>query len=150
MNYPAVLSSKQMLTQDLLTIQSMGVPSPYLMELAANAVRVGFQSCVQPLDKIAVICGTGNNGGDGFAVARQLKIQGFDVECFHIGQPKTPDALHHQKIMQGAGLQSNSVEHFDPNKFKWVVDALLGTGLNQAVRPNLQSVVHKINTVRNC
>ena len=149
MNYPAVLSSKQMFTQDKLTIDSMGVPGPHLMELAANAVRMSFQSSIEPLDKIAVICGTGNNGGDGFAVARQLKIQGFNVECFHSGQPKTSDALYHQRIMQVAGLQSNSVEHFDPIKFQWVIDALLGTGLKQVIRKNLRSVVQRINKVGN-
>ena len=88
MNYPEVLSSEQMNHQDRLTIESLGVPGTHLMELAANAVRMNFQANVNPSDQIAVICGTGNNGGDGFAIARQLHIQGFKVECFQTGQPK--------------------------------------------------------------
>ncbi|MEE2923510.1 MAG: NAD(P)H-hydrate epimerase [bacterium] len=149
MNYPAVLSSEQMNYQDRLTIESSGVPGSHLMELAANAVRMNFQSNINPSDKIAVICGTGNNGGDGYAVARQLHIQGFKVECFQTDHPKTLDALHHMKIMNMSGLKSNHIKNFVPERFEWVIDALLGTGLKQAIRENLQTVVNKINTIAN-
>ena len=53
MNYPAVLSSEQMNYQDRLTIESSGVPGSHLMELTANAVRMNFQSNIDPSDRIA-------------------------------------------------------------------------------------------------
>ena len=149
MNYPEVLSSEQMNHQDRLTIESLGVPGTHLIELAANAVRMNFQANVNPSDQIAVICGTGNNGGDGFAIARQLHIQGFNVECFQTGQPKTHDAQHHMKIMHSSGLNSNYVDNFVPDKFQWVIDALLGTGLKQGIRDNLKTVIKKINAISN-
>ena len=149
MNFPAILSSKQMNYQDSLTIKSLGVPGSHLMELAANAVRLNFQDDLSPSDKIAVICGTGNNGGDGFAVARQLYIQGYNVECFQSGQPKTRDSLFHKKIMQRSGLQSNPIEYFVPDKFQWVIDALVGTGLKRAIRKDLHTAINNINRVPN-
>ena len=149
MKYPPILSAKQMNYQDHSTIDSLGVPGSHLMELAANAVRMNFQPLVKPSDRIAVICGTGNNGGDGFAIARQLHIQGFKVECFQAGLPKSLDAQNHMKIMQKSGLNSNCVGKFIPDQFQWVIDALLGTGLRQGVSENLKTVIEKINAVSN-
>src|SRR5690242_16045120 len=83
-----VLNSTQMREADRRTIEEIGIPSLVLMENAGRQVVAAMEAMHADLleGHVAVICGRGNNGGDGFVVARTLVQRGIPVSVFLIGQ----------------------------------------------------------------
>ena len=82
-----ILNADQMREADRRTIQDIGIASLVLMENAGRQVVAAIESLYPDLAerRIAIVCGKGNNGGDGFVVARTLHQRGFDVSVFVIG-----------------------------------------------------------------
>ena len=82
-----ILTAEQMREADRRTIQDIGIPSLVLMENAGRQAVAAMESFFQDLAdrQVAVLSGKGNNGGDGFVVARHLLSRGFDVRCFLMG-----------------------------------------------------------------
>ena len=82
-----ILNADQMREADRRTIQDIGIASLVLMENAGRQVVAAIESLYQDLAerRIAIVCGKGNNGGDGLVVARTLQQRGFDVSVFVIG-----------------------------------------------------------------
>src|SRR5438309_5398986 len=87
-NSMRVLNSAQMREADRRTIEEIGIPSLVLMENAGRQVVSAMEAIHGDLadHSIAVLCGRGNNGGDGFVVARTLLQRGVDVAVFLVGQ----------------------------------------------------------------
>jgi NAD(P)H-hydrate epimerase len=83
-----ILNAEQMREADRRTIQDIGIASLVLMENAGRQVVAAIESLYPDLAerRIAIVCGKGNNGGDGFVVARTLQQRGFDVSVFVIGR----------------------------------------------------------------
>src|SRR5882757_8104139 len=82
-----VLTSAQMREADRRTIEDIGIPSLVLMENAGRQVVAAIEAMHgELLDHVAVVCGRGNNGGDGFVVARTLVQRGVDVSVFLLGR----------------------------------------------------------------
>ena len=83
-----ILTADQMREADRRTIEDIGIPSLVLMENAGRQVVAAMESFFQDLAdrRVAIICGKGNNGGDGFVVARTLHQRGIDVSVFVVGQ----------------------------------------------------------------
>lgn len=146
-----VLTAAEMREVDRLTSER-GIPGLILMENAAGRVVDFLLQTFAPLSRhdIAVVCGKGNNGGDGFAVARQLftrnlcrtltVFETFDATTL------TGDALANRKMLDACGCPVQSVLRNEPNLATIVVDAVLGTGLKgPATGPSLEAI-HKINT----
>ena len=83
-----ILNAAQMREADRRTIEDIGIPSLVLMENAGRqvvaAMEAGYEERLN--GRVAVLCGRGNNGGDGFVVARTLLQRGVDVSVFLIGQ----------------------------------------------------------------
>lgn len=91
--------------------------------------------------KIAVICGNGNNGGDGFVIARHLYEHGADVEVFlPLGTPKTSDASYYYEKLSPIKISNNFCGQFDI-----IVDAVFGIGLSREPDQNLTSLFETIN-----
>ena len=80
-----VVTSKEMASLDAYTIHDVGIPSMVLMERAALAVAAQIQKISADRERILVVCGNGNNGGDGVAVARLLYLKGYHVDLFLTG-----------------------------------------------------------------
>ncbi len=104
--------------------------------------------------RAVVLCGPGNNGGDGFVVARLLKERGWDVELFLYGNPQKlpPDArVNYERWGEMGEVRPLLTERFnlrisdDDNPDLWV-DALFGTGLSRPIRPDLSKVFDDIET----
>ena len=83
-----IVGGSEMKALDGCTITGMGVPSCVLMERAALRVVEMIKKEAADAKKTLVVCGTGNNGGDGMAVARMLYLEGNDVEVWLIGNPE--------------------------------------------------------------
>ena len=75
----------QMKKADEYTIQTIGIPSIVLMERAALKVVEAMENAGIDLSRPLIVCGSGNNGGDGFAAARLLREKGCDVSALFVG-----------------------------------------------------------------
>jgi NAD(P)H-hydrate epimerase len=126
----ALLTTAEMAEADRLTIAG-GVPGPVLMARAGEAVTAVIQSRFTP-QPVAVLCGPGNNGGDGFVVARLLAAAGWPVKVAVLGaraELRGDAAVH-------AALWTGPVEALDPailDGASLVVDAVFGAGLSRPV-----------------
>src|SRR5438132_12474954 len=152
-----VLTAAQMREADRRTIEDVGIPSLVLMENAGRQVVAALEAIhTDILDRqVAVLCGRGNNGGDGFVVARTLLQRGADVSVFLIGQVSDVrgDARVNLDILGRLG--GTVVELADGQAWELhlseirdcnlIVDAIFGTGLNTPVRGMIESVITDIN-----
>lgn len=152
-----VLNAAQMREADRRTIEEIGIPSLVLMENAGRQVVAAIEASFENLQerRVAVVCGRGNNGGDGFVVARTLYQRGIDVAVFLLGRVADVrgDARTNLEILGRLGL--TVVEIDDEQEWELhlseitacglVVDALFGTGLRQAVSGMLETVVADLN-----
>ncbi|MFH1196849.1 MAG: NAD(P)H-hydrate dehydratase [bacterium] len=154
-----LFTSEQVRAADSYAINRLGIPGIVLMENAAinifNAIMDNF-SALSVADKIGIICGKGNNGGDGFAVARHFINNGFDVNIIALADEKelTGDALINYKITKRVVEEkiSSSIIRFrnlkDLKSFQdcsLIIDAILGTG----AKGNLAEPIKGIVTVMN-
>jgi ADP-dependent NAD(P)H-hydrate dehydratase / NAD(P)H-hydrate epimerase len=127
-NRTALLTVDQMSRADALTVSS-GLPAAELMDNAGSAVA---EEIIKgwPMQPIIVLCGTGNNGGDGFVVARKLKLAGWPVRVALLGSLKDlkNESSEHARRWNGP------IEVLNPQALEdatIVVDAILGAGLNR-------------------
>ena len=99
-----VLTASQMRELDRVTTERVGVPGMVLMENAGrNVVRALAERFVLERERVAILCGKGNNGGDGFAVARHLSMRGHSPRVALLADPAalTGDALANYQIQIG-------------------------------------------------
>ena len=152
-----ILNADQMREADRRTIHDIGIPSLVLMENAGRQVVAAMESFFQDLGerRVAVICGKGNNGGDGFVVARTLHQRQIDVSVFLVGQVAEVkgDARINLEILGRLGLTVVEVAdegqwelHFSEiSEHDLIVDALFGTGLRSALAGMYETVIGDIN-----
>jgi len=141
---------------DRITIEDFGVPSVVLMEVAGRGVVDVVTRLRQPDgQRVVVLCGSGNNGGDGYVVARHLVGHGYRVQVFLVAARDRigGDALVNLKILERMGadlLPLQTEEDLERAESSLVhasvvVDALLGTGLNSEVRGHYRQVLERAN-----
>lgn len=140
-----LVNRNEMKRYDSFTINEMGVPSMVLMERAALSVVEELYDGVFSLNQVLVVCGSGNNGGDGFAVARLLYLKNVVVDILFIGNEKncTPETYQQMKIAQNYGI--NIYSRVDFNQYTTIVDALFGIGLSRTIEEIYAQVIHEIN-----
>jgi NAD(P)H-hydrate epimerase len=153
-----VLNAAQMREADRYTIHELGIPSIVLMENAGRAVVAAMEVTYDDLltRRIAVLAGRGNNGGDGFVVARTLLQRGVDVAVFLLGRAADVrgDARTNLEVLARLGVTpvevTNEQEwelHFSEiSERDLLVDAVFGTGLREPLAGMLQTVVADINS----
>lgn len=124
-----VLSSSEMKRCDSYTIETIGVPAMVLMERAALSAVEELCDGSFDLKQVAVVCGSGNNGGDGFAVARLLYLKDIKVSILFVGDQNkvTPETQQQMKIVQNYGIKMYT--EIDFSGYTTIVDALFGIGL---------------------
>lgn len=118
-----------------------------LMERAGEGLLKAFVSYFKDSARVLVVVGTGNNGGDGYVFARLAKARGIDVELASINSAKglQGDAAKARELWESDG---NRTADFEPDKlYKYdvIVDALLGTGITDTVRPDYELAITGIN-----
>lgn len=153
-----IFTGEQMRRVEQRAIHQFGVPSLTLMERAGEAVAEALRRDYPDLAErgALIICGKGNNGGDGLVAARYLVASGFHPRVLLLSRPDdlTPDAASQLAAARRAGVH---VEEF-PDAEAWhdgqplaippgriVVDALLGTGLRGGARGLAATVIQTIN-----
>ncbi len=126
-----LLTGEEMAEADRRTV-SLGVPSLTLMENAGRAVADEAAKMVSPGAKIAVLCGPGNNGGDGFVAARYLKERGFDVRvaCLVSVDQLKGDAAEMAGRWGGEVADGDEIDLYD---IELIIDALFGAGFSRSI-----------------
>jgi NAD(P)H-hydrate epimerase len=152
MHSQLTIGRKQLVEIDRRAVEQYGMSSLVLMENAGRGaaellLRLGARG------PICVCCGKGNNGGDGFVIARHLEAAGLNVSILMIGDPAalTRDAASNFQIIAAAGTpwtridSSHSEGRATLDTAEWIVDALLGTGAQGEVRSPYADMIEQIN-----
>ena len=154
------LTAEEMREVDRLTTERFGVPSEQLMEAAGKSVAEVFlekyeHKNSEPPGSVAVLCGKGNNGGDGFVVARYLKEEAEQVTTYLFARPEElrGDALkNYERWRQMGG--SVALVHSEADWEKvWsevsgadvIIDALLGTGMRGSASGLVARAIEEVN-----
>lgn len=158
-----VMTRDEVRAFDAWAINTLGIPGVVLMENAGRSCAEFIERKIAELanPKVCIFCGTGNNGGDGYVIARHLINRGFEVTveiCGDSGKIKG-DAKINLDILKRMG---QTIEEIDPadssiaDKIKgfvsgsnMLVDALFGTGLGGQLNEEYKRLIQSINT-RNC
>lgn len=132
---------------DLYTIERIGIPSLVLMERAALEVVREIEKNVLDSSKILVVCGAGNNGGDGYAVARLLHIKGYQTEIFFLGKEKSRSEENQvqKKITDYYGI--TTVTELQ-DEYDLIVDAVFGTGLKRKLEGIYYETIERLNHMK--
>lgn len=146
-----ILTAEQMRALDERTMAA-GIPGLLLMETAAARVVEFLARRHSPLSaqRIVIVCGKGNNGGDGLAVARQLALRfrpaSLDVVLAHDPAEFRGDALANWRMLELAGVRAAREIAPPVRAATLVIDALLGTGLDGPARGRALDWIREMNT----
>ncbi len=151
-----IVSAAEMREIDRATSERFGVPSLTLMENAGSAVTRFVLSDYPQAQRISVICGKGNNGGDGFVVARQLAESGRVVRVLLLSGPEElrgDAAAMFQKLtilplVVRDAIALDSADAAPIFAADLIVDAVLGTGFRPPVSPLYAAAIRKMNDSR--
>ncbi|MFH1481707.1 MAG: NAD(P)H-hydrate dehydratase, partial [Pseudomonadota bacterium] len=150
----------EMREMDRLTIQELGIPGVVLMENAARGATRLFMDHFSPRGgaHVVVLCGPGNNGGDGYVMARYLHEAGLKITVLVLSRLASisGDALTNLDIIRRMNLEIKEVP--DPEQWErcrqimdechYIIDGILGTGLNSPVRGFYRHVIEEANSMR--
>lgn len=147
-----IVTAKEMREIDRKTIEDYGISGVLLMERAGLAVAAKIKE-ICGRKRVIVISGSGNNGGDGLVVARNLHNDGWNVKAFLAGEPEDlkGDALFQYKAAVRFGVSVRPAEELLKQcssvfgHHALIVDALLGTGISKPVTGRLSEIIRLIN-----
>ncbi|QQR40775.1 NAD(P)H-hydrate epimerase [Devosia rhizoryzae] len=137
-----LLTPSQMAQADRLAVEH-GVASIDLMERAGEAVAEAIVARFEP-GRALILCGPGNNGGDGFVVARLLTAQGWQADLHLLGDAKALEGDAATVAARYVGSVGNG-ENVDVCNYDLIVDALLGAGLDRDVSGRFAGVIEATN-----
>ena len=154
-------TSQQVREADNYAINTLGIPSIVLMENAARSIYeeiTNYFECKEKVEIIGIVCGKGNNGGDGFALARHFIINGYVVKIISLGAEEElkGDALINFRITKNliAEHSSSKIEVYENLKdlalfddCELMIDAMLGTGSRGDLTEPYKEIVEKLNSI---
>ncbi len=156
-----LVDSKTMSALDRRAIREFGLKGIVLMENAgkgcADIIRDEFLLDSQSKGSVSIFTGSGNNGGDGYVVARHLSNYGYKVKVYSLAsKPLKGDALKNSQIWETMGGVVKTISNEDDFKnitidlmhSRLIVDALLGTGISSPVKDLYEKVINKINRLK--
>lgn len=139
-------SAAQVREFDRRAIEVHRIAGAELMTRAGAGVFETMTARFPKARRLAVVCGPGNNGGDGYVVAERARSAGLDVLLFSLGtKPPTGDAALMQSHCENAGLSTKSFDAGQLGAADVVVDALLGTGLQREVTGAWRAAIDAMN-----
>jgi hydroxyethylthiazole kinase-like uncharacterized protein yjeF len=148
-----LLTAAEMRAQDAAAIEKVGLGGPVLMESAGRAAAEEALRLLGGRGRAAVLCGRGNNGGDGMVVARYLAQKNLPCRVVVLGQPASlsADATRQAQILERLGIaaefitEESALEALDLSTCDLIIDAVLGTGLSSNVHGLAARAIEKIN-----
>ena len=147
------LSREEVRSLDVLAADEFGLPTLVLMENAGRGAAVRLVELAGgSTPRVLILCGPGNNGGDGGVVARHLDALGWDVSLLWLADPETirGDARVQREILERSGVPQQAGPAPDDLEARiagadWLVDGLLGTGLTRPVEGSLRDAIEAMN-----
>lgn len=149
-----IFTAEQIRKCDEFTISDEPVSSIQLMERAAqNCVEWIYENCKNHRN-FTIFCGSGNNGGDGFAIAKMLYLKGFDVDVFVDPKAKySNDAnVNFKELKEVSGVLIKNFKDVESYRFDSrtvIIDALFGTGLSRELEDDYKQLVNDLNSKNN-
>jgi hydroxyethylthiazole kinase-like uncharacterized protein yjeF len=148
-----LVGSAEMRAIDRAAIEAFGVPSLALMDRAGRAVAEAVRSLCAPGGRIVVVCGGGNNGGDGYVAARVLRAEGWDARVVSIvpAARLSGDARVTREEAERAGVpidEAGELLAVDAGHGDVVVDAVFGTGLSRAPEGAFARAIERVDAAR--
>lgn len=147
-----LLTAPQIREADAYTIRNKPISSIDLMESASLAFVRAFQQEVPDQDtSISIYCGTGNNGGDGLAIARLLKQSDYkhvSVRIFRLSDKESPDFRTNLERLYLVGIPIEEISagnELPEEKAMVIIDALIGSGLNKMIGGPLKTLITGLN-----
>ena len=149
-----VLTGREMASLDARAQADYGLPGLVLMENAGREVAAAIRARFGSAARVGILCGPGNNGGDGFVAGRHLSLQGHQVEIWLAADEGDyrGDALINLQIARALGLNIARAPQGEPAVFlsslrrcEVIVDALFGTGFHGAPRPQAAALIRLVN-----
>lgn len=143
-----IVDAQEMKTFDQNTIQKTGIPSMVLMERASVATADFIQQTYGNELRILILAGSGNNGGDGIAIARILKERGMNTEILLCGNENhfTPETKQQLMIAQNLNIPvSSEITLWDYDLY---VDAIFGIGLSRKVEGHYAELIENLNLMK--
>lgn len=150
-----LLNIKQIQNIEEKTIEQLGIDSLILMERAGLEtfyfIKKNLEKIFTLNKKVSVICGTGNNGGDGLVLARLLFLSGVDTQIVFVGdyQKRTSENNKQFEIINNLGIKSYE---YNESEFKnlisdssLIIDAIFGIGLKRNIKGDYFSLINQIN-----
>ena len=147
-----VVTSKEMQEIDRITIEGIGMPAELLMGYAGKAIADYISFNLGSLNRTAVFCGNGNNGGDGLVIAYLLFNKGFNIDIYIAGDiaKLSGTSTLYLNICNKSNINisviKDTADKIDFNQYDLIVDALLGTGFEGAPRGVIKDCIEKINS----
>lgn len=132
-----VLTIAEMREADSHTINDLKISSEVLMHRAGSAIADEVAAVAAKSCAILVVCGTGNNGGDGYVCAQTLLDRGYDIKVYAFDGNLSVDCAREKEAYRGC--------YTDIIDGDIIVDCIFGTGLNRTVPENYAAVIQKIN-----
>lgn len=144
---PSILNRTSVRAVDRAAIEEFGIPGIVLMENAARGLAAEALRMVPDGGSVLIVCGSGNNGGDGYALGRHLHNAGLRVTLAALGAPREgTDALVNRDICRAMGLAEIGRDEIGPHLDRdLIVDGIFGTGLDRPVRDDAAAVIDLIN-----
>jgi NAD(P)H-hydrate epimerase len=146
------LTREEVRELDRRAIHEFGVPGIVLMENAGRGCAELLMRLNPQRATTCILCGPGNNGGDGFVIARHLDNAGWPVRLLAFAEPNSEDAktqfqiaLQSRLLAVGDTANAESVAAADLPPGGWFVDALFGTGLSRALAEPYSRIVQFLN-----
>ncbi|MFP4697928.1 MAG: NAD(P)H-hydrate dehydratase [Eubacteriales bacterium] len=145
-----VVTGKEMAQIDSYTINQIGIPSLVLMERAALSVVEAILECPNIKNQqVLIVCGIGNNGGDGLAIARILNCENIKVEVLLLGNQEklSKETLAQMEIIKKLNIPVYEKEQYIEkiDKADIIVDAIFGTGLSRDIEGYYKTIIEYIN-----
>ena len=141
-----VVTASEMKACDHGTIEQAGIPSMVLMERAALAVAEVIIKRYPDRNRILIVAGKGNNGGDGLAIGRLLAKAGRQVTFFQLQGNYSEEAGKQREILLHLGF--SICDTWPDGEYDIIIDALLGIGITGEVREEARAMIRKINEYR--
>jgi NAD(P)H-hydrate epimerase len=154
-----LFSNFQIRDFDAFAINKLGMSGLVLMENAAIGITEIILSKYPSLNSVGILCGKGNNGGDGFAVARHLSNKGIDVTVIFLGDSSSmsDDCRSNYEVCKNLSLQRKHLKLLNFSDIKQlklfknvdlIIDAILGSGFSGELKEPIASIVNEINKIK--
>lgn len=137
--------SSQMKRADQYTIQEAGIPSLELMERAAASCVKVMEEEELDLSKPCVVCGSGNNGGDGFAIARLLFEAGYVPRVWFVGNAGRCTEETEQQMKRFLEIGGEICNEYRDDEYSIIIDAVFGVGLGRKVEGRYLAALKQMN-----